>query len=587
MNNFSAFKLFYEEFIYKKNIMVNYDLIDNNINNIKKILFEINDLNKDDENIYLKKIEKYNKSIKKELDNIMNIYPYFYELYYVLYKRNIDSCDEVKDMPLVISCSFYNDFTDMKKSYISRYSSKEKREFRNDGKKLGYINFFISVLKNRKKDYLNLLIDELTEFTNKKIDMKSSFQEVKNSFSAMYKSINNQLKRCIYNAKLSDDYIIIKDIMEIAFKDRITSVEEFNSKLDDYLLSKYENLLSNSTYSLSNLSYNYISYKEYKKIIKEERRAKNKYDEEFKKNGNIDYEESSYFNEFRKSVITSYYDNRQLDPKRFKDLSSDLVEWLFTYKKFLAMYSINFQRNNTIRYALINGIYELYTPYKIYDIVKSKYAKEINKNIKNRLRDFFITNYKENLNSKTDKYDTREYDMNIILDVFNIDELLDIYNSLLPTEEEKEKLILLFSKRIANCIGNSNPTEENIYDIASKYLNTNLVEVRNKDIDDIENYNIIYESYRMDKSNENEEKLQDSFNNLDLYNKRKILLEEILDVCLKIESICYKKKIDITKLKSDYVIKNKNKLDEKDYYELNYIYLIYLKEDLSLLLEYL
>ena len=81
------------------------------------------------------------------------------------------------------------------------------------------------------------------------------------------------------------------------------------------------------------------------------------------------------------------------------------------------------------------------------------------------------------------------------------------------------------------------------------------------------------------------EKLNNSFNNLDIYNKRKILLEEMLDLCLTIEKICSKKKIDINKLKSNYIIKNKNRLDEKDFYELNFIYLFYLKEDLGLLLK--
>ncbi len=81
------------------------------------------------------------------------------------------------------------------------------------------------------------------------------------------------------------------------------------------------------------------------------------------------------------------------------------------------------------------------------------------------------------------------------------------------------------------------------------------------------------------------EELKNSFNDLDIYNKRKILLEEMLDLCLTIEKICSKKKINITKLKSNYVIKNKNRLDEKDYYELNYLFLFYLKEDLGLLLK--
>ena len=81
------------------------------------------------------------------------------------------------------------------------------------------------------------------------------------------------------------------------------------------------------------------------------------------------------------------------------------------------------------------------------------------------------------------------------------------------------------------------------------------------------------------------EELKDCFNELDIYNKRKILLDEILDTCMVIEKICSKKKIDINRLKSNYVLKNRSTLSEKDFLELNYIYLLYLKEDLGLLLK--
>ncbi len=500
MNNFSAFKLFYEEFIYKRNIMVDYNLIENNIDNIKKILFAINDLTKNDKDFYLKKIEKYNKSLKKELDSIMDTYPYFYELYYVLYKRNVESYDEFKDMPLVISCSFYNDFQDMDKTYISRYTSKEKRQFRSDAKNMGYINYFIKVLKERNKEYLNILIDELVEFTTKKIQVKDSFQEVKNSFSTLYKSINNQLKRCVYNAKLCEDYVIVKDIMEIAFKDRVNSIEEFDTKLDDYLLVKYNLLLNSSNNVLNNYSYNYISYKEFKKIIKEERRAKNKYSEEFNINGVISYEESSYLNDFRESIILNYFDYRQKDDKQFDSLASDIPEWLFNYKRFMAMYSNKLNRDKNIRYALLNNIYELYNPYKVYDVVKDKYGKEINKSLKNKLRDFFISNYRDNLVSKTDKYDTREYDLTVILDIFDTDELLDIYNSIKPNSDEVNIIAVLFSNCIAKSIGNDNPSEEIIYDIAFKYLNVRLGVLTKDLVSDLEKYNMLYESFLLDSS---------------------------------------------------------------------------------------
>ncbi len=81
------------------------------------------------------------------------------------------------------------------------------------------------------------------------------------------------------------------------------------------------------------------------------------------------------------------------------------------------------------------------------------------------------------------------------------------------------------------------------------------------------------------------EKLKDKYNNLDTFAKREIILNEVLETCLVIEKVCKKKKIDINNLKSSDVIKNKNKLSEKDFLDLLFIYVFYLKEDLGLLLQ--
>ena len=81
------------------------------------------------------------------------------------------------------------------------------------------------------------------------------------------------------------------------------------------------------------------------------------------------------------------------------------------------------------------------------------------------------------------------------------------------------------------------------------------------------------------------EELKDSFSNLDDYSKWKIMLDMVLDTCLTIEKLCSKKGIKIEKLKSSYVLINKSSLKEKDYMELLYIYFLYLREDLALLLK--
>ena len=81
------------------------------------------------------------------------------------------------------------------------------------------------------------------------------------------------------------------------------------------------------------------------------------------------------------------------------------------------------------------------------------------------------------------------------------------------------------------------------------------------------------------------EKLNEEFKNMEVGNKRKILLDEMLDIILFIEKLCSKKKIDINKLKSSYIIVKKNELMDKDFLDLMFIYIFYLKEDLGLLLK--
>lgn len=77
------------------------------------------------------------------------------------------------------------------------------------------------------------------------------------------------------------------------------------------------------------------------------------------------------------------------------------------------------------------------------------------------------------------------------------------------------------------------------------------------------------------------EKLIDEFKDLPLNHKRNILLNEMIETLDTIEKYAIKKNIDIEKLKSKYYLKNKNKLFENDYYNLVYVYLLYLKEDLA------
>lgn len=75
-----------------------------------------------------------------------------------------------------------------------------------------------------------------------------------------------------------------------------------------------------------------------------------------------------------------------------------------------------------------------------------------------------------------------------------------------------------------------------------------------------------------------------SYNELSLDSKREILLKEVSEILSIIEELCTKKKIDIEKLNSSNYIKNRELLFEKDYYDLLFMYIIYIKEGLASLL---
>lgn len=76
----------------------------------------------------------------------------------------------------------------------------------------------------------------------------------------------------------------------------------------------------------------------------------------------------------------------------------------------------------------------------------------------------------------------------------------------------------------------------------------------------------------------------ESYKKLSLNNKREILLKDMSELLSSIELYCLKNNIKIDKLKSCYYIKNKEALLETDYYDLLFIYLTYLKEDLASLM---
>jgi hypothetical protein len=129
MSNFSAFKLFYDEFIYKNNSLVSYAKIDKNIDSIKELINTIRNCSKIDVANYMSVLSKCNKKLKKELDTILTENKTLMELYFLMYKARLEVCnDKVADLPLIISNSFYNDYRLDDKDFIELENSNKEKE---------------------------------------------------------------------------------------------------------------------------------------------------------------------------------------------------------------------------------------------------------------------------------------------------------------------------------------------------------------------------------------------------------------------------------------------------------------------------
>ena len=80
------------------------------------------------------------------------------------------------------------------------------------------------------------------------------------------------------------------------------------------------------------------------------------------------------------------------------------------------------------------------------------------------------------------------------------------------------------------------------------------------------------------------DKYIDSFKNLTDIEKKEVIIDEMIEIINTIEDIAKAKKIDVSKLKSEHYIKYKSRLLDEDFTNLLFIYITYLKEDLSSLL---
>lgn len=546
MKTFSAFRLFYDNFLYRNNVMIEYDKINKYLNKIIEILKKATTVYHDDEGLYVENLTKYQNGIKKELDNIMDVYPYFFEKYYELYNRNVDNYNTISDMPFVISCSFYNDYgnNDVQDDYVQRLTSIDKKRLRDKAKKMSFIQFYKEVLKDFNTTSYDVLIDLLDYFINIDISIKISFEDNKKKYMNDLKKLLITNQRVLEKTKLNDDYNIIKDKMELVYKGCFDNFQErLELELNNYLLSLYENKKKNSSDFYDTIVTNDLSYGLYKDFVVKEKRYKEKFDKIYANKQNVKPNSITVAPLLRKRLIKIYYDSRFLFEKEksikilgekingIKSLAQDIKDIIWEYMLFVSSHTDYLKRNNTVRYAIINTLYQLYNPNDLlirYDKVRNELVDYLKQNsdlsnklelnatnfeellsqedimndIKKRRKEFIINNAADNLVSKCNDYDTREYDLYYMASDLDINELREIYNELRRNTKIEANDLLNYICQCILLITNkkydlNKPDYELISEVARSYLN---IEYEINLDDDIymnkrDEFNIAYDAY--------------------------------------------------------------------------------------------
>lgn len=494
---FSAFKLFYDQFIYKENDSISYVNVDRNINLIREMTIEVRRMSKRDLALYQTKLNRANKRIKEQLDEIYKLNKALFELYYLLYKSCVDMCsDKLEDMPFIISCSFYDDYRLDNKSVdelesssyvVPKYSSLEKKEIRSKAKGLSKLEYFVSLIKDSSN--ANLFVNFI-----KQSDILMSIKPyINESYEKFFSRINDFINRykmffdnLVKILETTDDYDNVVDRMKIAYYKKFNLDED---NIDMLIKSHFDYIYNQMKNDFNircqiNFSEN-ISYDSFEDLIKDLDDEKNKLNELYLNGNNVvvKYNDNSYVSEFKEMLINAYFDSRfknnltinsSLD--EFVDraislykLSSDLENQLFDKVLYDSSHSIALKRNNDVNNAIIKKIYSLYNPFdllKQYEISKNDFLDLLGKKDKrfvndfknnlNRLKleydyhgpiptadsirilvkrrqiDFVKENFVTELKScdETGSYDTRNFDLYVLIDGLKIDEIVELYNNI-------------------------------------------------------------------------------------------------------------------------------------------------------------
>lgn len=430
-NKVSAFKIFYDEFVYKENTNVSYANVDRNIKKIRELTMEIRKASKVDLEEYGVKLERINKRIKEQLNEIYKLNKTIFEYFYLLYKSRVEICnDKVEDMPFLVSCSFYDDYRLDNKTVLQmesspfvvpKYSSLEKKSIRNDAKSLTKLEYFVKLIsESQNRD----LYDKFIEKAKVILAFKPLVNESHAAFFARgMKNINNfkhLYERVCEKVKSNDDYEIISDMMMIAFKKKFISWEkEFDNLITEHLDETFKKMKDSfDVRGCFNIA-NDISFESFVELADSLILEKEKYMEDASKGlfEPVYFADDSYITKFRETLINSFFDKRYYDTLnafstmddfveraiQLYGLAEDLTNQIFERIMFDASHADSLKRNNDVKSAVINKIYDLYNPLYLlgnFETARNKFNKLLECNSEEFLREYNL-----NLVDKKLEYD--------------------------------------------------------------------------------------------------------------------------------------------------------------------------------------
>lgn len=484
-NVFSPFKLFYDNFVDNLYEGIDYSDIIYDINKIKKIVWKFNIGVYDNINVYTNKLKRVYLRIKYILDDIQLKNEDVFGEYYDLYLRKVDEFKDKDDMVFVIANSFYNEnrVENLVKNNTNILNKEQVKKAKEYFHGTDVFDAFISLLEEskNKKQYF--------KFLEKVKDYKNFKPFVKEDKFEYFKRLDNFLNRVgSLSIKLQEkaikngDYLYINSVLNVlGLEDSIWGIN-IKYYLNNYYSVKYEEFNDNNTVLRYVNLVNDLSYETYLDKIREYEKEKDHYDKLFYTN-KLKYIalKDDCTSKFREVIMNNYYDKRYMKviynnlndyvsrAIELYDLAKDLEKMIFEKEIYDASHSMDLKRNNNVMNALVDVVYGLYNPknlLELYDKIvvdfeksvallskderyeynkklieeKIKYdyhgsipkSSYININVIERKKDFLYDNILTDLVSLdiTRRYDTRNYDLFMVVQGIEIEELVILYDKL-------------------------------------------------------------------------------------------------------------------------------------------------------------